>query len=1324
MSTAFQHPGAAKEAQRLIEEALATGATELDFSGLRLRYLPKELAKLAGQLTSLDLTGCRALTSLDGIEQLTALTALDLSGCNALFSLEGINKLIALTSLNVSHCDALTSLDAIEQLTALTSLNVSHCDALTSLDGIKQLTALTSLNVSWCDALTSLDGINKLSALTSLDVSRCHALANLDSVEKLTALTSLDVSGCNTLTSLHSVNQLTALTSLDVSGCPALTSLHSINQLTALTSLDVSWSPALTSLDGINKLTALTSLNVSRCHALNLDGINKLTALTSLDVRGCDALTSLDSINKLTALTSLDVSGCEALTSLDGIDKLTALTSLDVSGCEALTSLDGLDKLTALASLAVGGGRSLASLDGINKLTALTSLSVFGCEALTSLDFLDKIIALTSLQVIGCKALTRLDGLDKLTALTSLDVSGSEVLTSLDGLDKLTALTSLDVSGCKALTSLDGINKLTALTSLDVSGCKALTSLDGIDKLTALTSLNLSRCRALTSLDGIDKLTALSSLNLSGCKALTSLYGIDKLSALTSLNLSRCKALTSFAGTEQLTSLTMLILGTSLFAVPFQLAEQLLLSLPYLQIFAFKGLNIEHVPPELNRHFDQTAFEDWWHAGQTHGFAPARQLKVMLLGNGRIGKTQLARRLRGEIFDEAVPSTHGIQLNTASWQQLFSGNTAVDPADADLQLHCWDFGGQDVYLGTHSLFLDDQAVYLLLWHPDSENTKLVDCESLKIRNRPLSYWLAYLKSLVGDKANIVVCQSWCDSPDMHQNAPVPNPPPFKALRTVDISSKTPDGLEQFYPVFKQALKQQLSSNNEIWLPNNWLAVEQHLRQLMIEQPALKQLPYADFVQLCSNHQVEAPATLANYLHQSGVVFYRPGHFANQLILDQQWALQGVYLLLERQQVLPELQARQGKFEQQSLQRWMQQQQLDVADLPLFLAMMQQCGACFEVRDNCYIAPDNLPEFNAAEAERIWRSSTPDVEVTLHYTFLHDATMRYLLSKIGAVAKQHAYYWRYGCCFYDVKHQCTVWFDCHMLPTAAEQLQNYSQPGEIRLRLASSNVSGHNTAELAKHLIESITEASHLGQLPTVQWLTGQPPANDSEKTASARAGSGRATSTEPFAELGAAAPPPNTPAIYFSYAWGDEYDLRQQMCDELYQQLVENYGAQHVFRDKNHMRLGESIEDFEREIGRAPLVLLVISQAYLASRHCLNELRLLYEYSQKDKQRFMQTVVPVMLPDAAIDSFEQRLDILEPWQQKRAGIEKRVNALGSMTLGAEMVAELQNYQAIESCLGNCLSWLADPLTERQTELQVEATLQLVNNKVADWLKQH
>lgn len=43
--------------------------------------------------------------------------------------------------------------------------------------------------------------------------------------------------------------------------------------------------------------------------------------------------------------------------------------------------------------------------------------------------------------------------------------------------------------------------------------------------------------------------------------------------------------------------------------------------------------------------------------------------KLMLLGNGTVGKTQLCRRLRNLAFDPAIPSTHGVQVQSITHPQ-------------------------------------------------------------------------------------------------------------------------------------------------------------------------------------------------------------------------------------------------------------------------------------------------------------------------------------------------------------------------------------------------------------------------------------------------------------------------------------------------------------------------------------------------------------------------------------------------------------------------------------------------------------------------------
>ncbi|QMV14123.1 hypothetical protein Vspart_01372 [Vibrio spartinae] len=52
----FEHSGALREANRLIEQALATGQNHLDLSQLNLRQLPPQLEKLSQQLTSLNVS--------------------------------------------------------------------------------------------------------------------------------------------------------------------------------------------------------------------------------------------------------------------------------------------------------------------------------------------------------------------------------------------------------------------------------------------------------------------------------------------------------------------------------------------------------------------------------------------------------------------------------------------------------------------------------------------------------------------------------------------------------------------------------------------------------------------------------------------------------------------------------------------------------------------------------------------------------------------------------------------------------------------------------------------------------------------------------------------------------------------------------------------------------------------------------------------------------------------------------------------------------------------------------------------------------------------
>src|SRR5262249_49946713 len=86
-------------------------------------------------------------------------------------------------------------------------------------------------------------------------------------------------------------------------------------------------------------------------------------------------------------------------------------------------------------------------------------------------------------------------------------------------------------------------------------------------------------------------------------------------------------------------------------------------------------------------------------------------LKLIVPGRGGVGKPQICHRPRGEPYDPDERSTHAIQVTSAP---LDAGGTSI-------RLNIWDFGGQDLYHGTHALFLHPSAVFLLVWATETED---------------------------------------------------------------------------------------------------------------------------------------------------------------------------------------------------------------------------------------------------------------------------------------------------------------------------------------------------------------------------------------------------------------------------------------------------------------------------------------------------------------------------------------------------------------------------------------------------------------------------
>ena len=87
--------------------------------------------------------------------------------------------------------------------------------------------------------------------------------------------------------------------------------------------------------------------------------------------------------------------------------------------------------------------------------------------------------------------------------------------------------------------------------------------------------------------------------------------------------------------------------------------------------------------------------------------------RLLLVGSGNAGKTTLVKKLTDNTFvDNFRQMTDGIAMSELK----------VD----EIEFRVYDFAGQKEYMHTHKLFFNDNAVFLVVYRPDSKEEEKRD----------------------------------------------------------------------------------------------------------------------------------------------------------------------------------------------------------------------------------------------------------------------------------------------------------------------------------------------------------------------------------------------------------------------------------------------------------------------------------------------------------------------------------------------------------------------------------------------------------------------
>jgi internalin A len=264
--------------------------------------------------------------------------------------------------------------------------------------------------------------------------------------------------------------------------------------------------------------------------------------------------------------------------------------------------------------------------------------------------------------------------------------------------------------------------------SLDLSLLRLEVLPEELAGLTALQKLDCSNTQ-VTDLAPLAGLTALQTLDCSSTEV-ADLAPLAELTALQTLNCSRCPLRSLPAVIRDKPSLRKLMLFES--------------HVPGIPREVLSQHYEENCLAAVRAHFADLAVEA----------AVLPDVRLLMIGNGRVGKTQIARWLAGDSFEEDWNSTHGIQVSGVPL-----------PSDARTGLQIWDFGGQDIYHGTHALFLRNPAVLVVVWAEEEEKLAGYEHGGLMFRNHPLAYWIEMVRHLTDPHSPVLILQNKCDRPE-------------------------------------------------------------------------------------------------------------------------------------------------------------------------------------------------------------------------------------------------------------------------------------------------------------------------------------------------------------------------------------------------------------------------------------------------------------------------------------------------------------------------------------------------------------------------------
>ncbi|MGK7904278.1 MAG: COR domain-containing protein [Hormoscilla sp.] len=575
-----------------------------------------------------------------------------------------------------------------------------------------------------------------------------------------------------------------------------------------------------------------------------------------LDLREMDLTEVPEAIGQLSQLQWLDLRGNFISRVPEAIGQLSQLQELDISFNKINSAPEAIGQLSELQQLNLRGN-SISSLpEAIGQLSQLQVLVLSSNSIISVPEAIGKLPQLQVLNLSYNSISSLPEEIGQLSQLRQLDISFNKINSVPEAIGQLSQLQVLYIWGNKISNFPEEIGQLSQLQRLNLSGNQISRLPETIGQLSQLQKLYLGKNLINSLPEGISKLSQLQVLELSYNKISSLPEGISKLSQLQVLNLSGNKISSLPEEIGQLSQLRQLDLGNN-------------------------PLN-----PELAAAYSQgTEVVLQYLRSQAQDQIELNEAKLILVGEGEVGKTSLLGALRGEPWVENRDTTHGIEIKPVTLKDLDS--------DREILLNGWDFGGQPVYRPTHQLFFSAPAVYLVVWKP---------------REGPqqnfIEYWIKLIKHRAPEAKIIIVATHGGPNqrqPDIDSHDIIARFGRNTICGFFHVDSK-PGATENHIDELKEAIARVAASLPEVGrkVPAKWQEAREEL-----QATAKAYLSYDEVIALCAEKEIKREEadlfllishTLGHLIH-----YHQDPILKNIVILKPDWLAKAISFVLDDRQ---------------------------------------------------------------------------------------------------------------------------------------------------------------------------------------------------------------------------------------------------------------------------------------------------------------------------------------------------------------------------------------------------------------------------------------